>query len=380
MGRPAIPEIERLANRFWLAKLLADWRQLDARNGKRFTLTAVARTLLSVGSSEGVETTADRERLQALTTIQRIGSNPRQCRRFFPSDIEPPNIDEDVVEVTSEVARRRRPGTSGRGGRYFVVDAVARAEKVIRGSAAWHRPVLVQVLRPPAPARDETRALIALELAKLGFVRSGSLVREQARRRFRKGDRDPEVISADLWSRALAPLEHGGTIESLGILALLLHEQRISFESESVCQSICDTLLYALEGLLVSEGLEEFYDPLERHIYERLWCQRWQADLEDEGSDSLGTPVSMRKWLARCKKIPWHTRQGGLPDLVVNSDLAEQTLEAMSSALARTERRKRKGSKPSAEAMNVAGISELRRRAKQVEFASTSPKTLDKSS
>jgi len=364
VGRPVIPEIERLANQLWLARLLAGWRRMDERAGRRFTRAAVARALLSVGPAEGAETTADRERLQALATIQRTGSDPRRCRRFFPTGTALPDVGDDVTDVTVGVARRRRRKSRGRDGQYFCIDAVARAEALIPGSATWYRPALIQVLSPPAMGRDETRALLALELAKLGYIRSKSLVREQARRQYRQGIVDPEIISAELWSRALDPFEHHGTIESLGVLALLLHEQRLSFASEAVCQSISDALSYALESLLADEGLDDFTEPLNRHIYERLWRQRWQADIDDESPDSQGMPVSMRTWLARCRRIPWQERVGGLPDCVIDSSAAEQTIEAMIRALAHAERQDKKATQPSAAALKMTGITELRKQLK----------------
>lgn len=366
MGRPSVPAIERLANQLWLAKLLADWQNADEREGKRFTLTGVARALLSVNSGEGTELSADRERLQALTTIQRTGSNPKECRRFFPSGTAPLRIDPGVVEVTAEVVKRRRPQTHARNGRYFRIDAVARGEEAMPGSAAWHRPLFIRILAPPALGRDETRALLALELAKLGYVRSESLVRAYAKRRYTQGSLDPEVISAELWSRALDPLEHHGSLESLGVLALLLHEQRISFASEAICHSVSDALFQAMIGLLTSEGLSEFISPLERHIYERLWRQRWQLDVDDEGPDSSRIPVSMRRWLARCRRIPWQERLGGLPDFVAESDLADQTIEAMRAAVARAEHRGGKGGAgPTHQALEITGVLELRNRIKK---------------
>src|SRR5690348_11726802 len=158
MGRPVIPAIQRLANQLWLAKLLVDWRSSDERSGKRFTLTGVARALLSVDPGEGAELSADRERLQALTTIQRTGSNPRRCRRFFPSGIAPLGLGPCVVEVTEEVVKRRRSRARERDGRYFSIDAVAKGEAAMPGSAAWHQPLFIRILSPPALGRDETRA------------------------------------------------------------------------------------------------------------------------------------------------------------------------------------------------------------------------------
>ena len=365
MGRPVIPEIERLANQLWLARLLAGWRRMDERAGRRFTRAAVARDLLSVGPAEGAETIADRERLQALATIQRTGSDPMRCRRFFPAGTALPEIGDDVTDITTGVVERRRGKSRGREGRYFRIDAVARAEALINGSVAWYRPNLIRVLSPPAMGRNETRALLALELANLGYVRSESLVRERARWQYRQGTLDVEAISADLWSRALDPFERHGTIESLGVLALLLHEQRLSFASEAVCQSVSDALSYALESVLATEGLDDFIEPLNRHIYERLWRQRWQADIDDEGTDSPGMPIPMRTWLARCRRIPTRERMGEFPDCSTDPNLGKQTIEAMIKALADAERHDKKGTRPRAATLKMTGITELRKQLKK---------------
>ena len=330
MARPRTEPIHRLAHKLWLAKLISDWRQRAESREEPFTLSDIASKLLSVGEREGdgEEGLFKRERLQALATIRRIGSDPRRCERSIDRVLVPEEIDPWAFEVTEKrQLQSRRPTSSQPARRTFLIDAAARAEQWVPGSAEWYRPILVSALTPPGLSRRETRSLLALELARIGFVRPETMGRERTRELLRRGVVETQAAELKAWERSLKAILNINTIHSAGVLALMLHEARISFASEGVCFAIYQALRSAVENLFASLELAEFISPLLGFIETYLWSQRWQDLPENEAPFPVSMPMSIERWMRHCEKK--NPSDLVLPDVPEISDAGMETVDLL---------------------------------------------------
>ena len=366
MSRPRVSDIDRLANKLWLAKLLLEWRRREEKNARRFSLSSVAKHLLALSNDPNSERGHGRERLQALTTIRRIGSDPTKCLRMVSRDQLPKKVSDWALDVTKRrqanrrsSARKRdrsRPSATVAKKRIFRIDAVARADQWFPEVSAWHRPTLMLALRSPGLSRDTTRALIALELARLGFMRPETMELEHQQSRLKRGfilESDDSVVSR--WSKALTPLCRANSIEAVGVMALLLHEARISFAPEQVCFSIFLALDEAVDELLKAPELKEFAIPIRNYIHKYLWSQRWEDAVEEPLPSPFSPPISVKEWLRRCERKPWWEQTSGLPDVPEISDVGMATVDALHSRVWELRPKER-----APKAMKVTGIAELR--------------------
>lgn len=361
MTRPRVPELSRVANKLWLQAVVHAANVKAAGTGERFTLSALAAQLLTLGVGARHEIGAERDRLQALMTIRRTGSDPKKCARSVLPEEVPTELGADVVELHPKL----RAGQAGkRRTRCFQIDAVARADRLYPGSSRWYQPLLVKILTPPRMSVDDARASLALELAKLGYVRSQLTANIAAR-----GQSLPEAGSdaaeaGILWDRALTSLRNLGTLEAASILALLLHDARLSFAPEQLCDDICEELLKALSQALGSiDAADAFRSEIEDHVHERLVLQRWQADVRSREPLFLGPPLCLADWVRIRER---HPRPGpaisSLPHIPTNPDVAEVIITTLHAALARVAPDPADPSRPSLEGLRNTGIGELQRR------------------
>lgn len=362
MARPKIEPIRRLANKLWLAKLVLDWREQAESQGERFTLSDVASKLLSVGvrEGEGEEGLFKRERLQALATIRRTGSDPSRCERSIDRELVPQEISPWAFEVTGKrraKSRQQAEATSQPDRRMFLIDAVARADQWVSGSSEWYRPMLISVLTPPGLSRDRTRELLALELARIGFVRPETMGLERTRELLRGGVIDTGASELKAWERSLAAILKINTIHSLGVLALMLQEARISFVSEDVCFSIYLTLRSAVDNLLASPELKEFVSPLLGFIETYLWSQRWQDQPEDEAPLPISMPMSLERWMRHCEKRSPDDLV--LPDVPAISDAGMETIDLLRRRVTELYRKVHSDDSELSDSLQMTGVTTL---------------------
>jgi hypothetical protein len=345
----------------WLQAVVHAANVRAAGSGERFTLSALAAQLLTLGVGAHHEVGAERDRLQALITIRRTGSDPKKCARAVAPEEVPQELGAEVIELHP----KPRAGPAGRRRtRYFQIDAVARADRPYPGSARWYQPLLLKILTPPSMSVDDTRALLALELAKLGYVRS-QLTANIAARGQSLAQANRDAAEADImWDRALTSLSDLGTIEAAGVLALLLHDARLSFAPKQLCEAICDALVWTIAQALGSiDAAEAFEGEITDHIHERLLLQRWQADAHSRESLFLGPPLCLTDWVRIREQ---HPRSGpaisSLPDIPPNPHAAAETIVALHEALARVAPDLVDPSRPSLESLRNTGIGDLQRK------------------
>lgn len=369
MSRPRTKPIHRLANKLWLAKLVLDWREQAESQGERFTLSDVASKLLSVGVREGAgeEGLFKRDRLQALATIRRTGSDPSRCERSIDRAFVPDEISPWAFEVTGKQQAKGKPrakAPSQPDRRNFLIDAAARADQWVSGSSEWYRPILIGVLTPPGLSRSETRALLALELARIGFVRPETMGRERTRELLRHGVIETQTSELKAWERSLAAILKINTIHSVGVLALMLQEARISFVSEDVCFSIYLTLQSAIAHLLASPELKEFVSPLLGFIETYLWSQRWQDQPEDEAPFPVSIPMSLERWMKHCEK----SSPGDLvlPDVPEISDAGMETVDLLKRRVTNLYRSGHSNALELRDALQMTGVTTLLREVQPV--------------
>lgn len=361
MARPRVSELTRVANKLWLEAVVHAANVKAAGSGERFTMSALAAQLLTLAAGAHHEIGAERDRLQALITIRRTGSDPKKCARAVSPEEVPEDLGTDVIELHP----KPRAGPAGRRKtRYFQIDAVARADRLYPGSARWYQPLLLKVLTPPRMPVDDTRAMLALELAKLGYVRSQLTANIAARGQSLAQAGSDAAEAGVMWDRALTSLGDMGTIEAAGVLALLLHDARLSFAPEQLCDAISVELVWtttqALGGIDATEAFEE---EITDHIHERLLLQRWQADAHSREPLFLGPPLCLADWV---KIRELHPRSGpaisSLPDIPANPHVAAETMVALHEALALVAPDPVDPSRPSLEGLRNTGIGDLQRK------------------
>ncbi|WP_297900279.1 hypothetical protein [Metallibacterium sp.] len=360
MARPRVPALSRIANQLWLQAVVHAAKAKAAESTVRFSLSKLAGQLLTLGADEADEFGAERDRLQALVTIRRTGSDPAKCVRVVQPDDVPERLGADCVEVFP----RQRSHPTGKPRmkhrkRYFRIDAVARAEQLYPGTVRWYQPVLFRTLTPPALSLDQTRSRLALELAKLGYVRSPLIAHLAAVRRYLGNDsKDDDEEEKRMWTDRLAPISDLGTIEAAGALALLLHDARLSYAPEhTVCDTICDALIGTVFQLLNEIGADEAIgEVLAHHIHERLLLQRWQEDVDSREPLFLGTPLSLEEWAVVREKHPRMNAISTSPYLPADPDNAARTIAALHDALARIAPDATDPDRPSVKVLQKVGL------------------------
>ena len=359
MARPRIPALSRIANQLWLQAVVHEAKVKAAEAAGRFSLSKLAGELLTLAADEADELGAERDRLQALITIRRTGSDPARCVRIVDPDDVPDTLGTDLVEVfPKRRGQMAKPGKTLRK-RHFRIDAVARAERRYPGTARWYQPVLFRTLTRPALSLDETRSRLALELAKLGYVRSPLIAHLAAVRRFLGNDSKEDGDEEEqMWIDRLTPISDLGTIEAAGALALLLHDARLSFAPEqTVCDTICDALIETLSQLLSEIGADEdIGEMLAHHIHERLLLQRWQEDIDSREPLFLGAPLSLEEWVVVREKHPRMNTISTSPYLPADPDYAARTTAALHEALARIAPDAKDPDRPSGKVLQKVGL------------------------
>lgn len=360
MARPRVSALSRIANQLWLQAVVHAAKAKAAESTVRFSLSKLAGQLLTLGADGVDEFGAERDRLQALVTIRRTGSDPAKSVRVVQSEDVPDKLGADLVEVFPRP--RGQPGVKPRmkhRKRYFRIDAVARAERLYPGTVRWYQPVLFRTLTRPALSLDETRSRLALELAKLGYVRSPLIAHLAAVRRYLGNDSKEDGEEEErMWTDRLAPISDLGTIEAAGALALLLHDARLSFAPEqTVCNTICDALIWTLFQLLNEIGADEdIGEMLAHHIHERLLLQRWQEDIDSREPLFLGAPLSLEEWAVVREKHPRMNTISTSPYLPADPDYAARTTAALHDALARIAPDAKDPDRPSGKVLQKVGL------------------------
>ena len=365
MARPRVPQLRRIANQLWLQAVVKAARKAAERDGEAFTLTKLAARLLTLGTDADQELGAERDRLQALATIRRTGSDPSRCVRVVQSEDVPDKLGADVIEVSpARQQQGARKSQSRRQKRFFSINAVSRAERLYPDTQRWFQPVLIRVLSLPRLSLEDTRALLAIELAKLGFLRAPLVAHRMAVELY-AARKNRETREARIWFDALAPLCTLGSIDAAGALALLLHDARMSFaHEEAVCNTICEALVGTIHKALNRiDAEQEIDDELGKHIHERLLLQRWQDHVDSSEPLFLGIPVALAKWMALRDQHPEMKAISSLPHIPADPESADKTVAALRSALARVAPDSNDPSRPSKTALQKVGIETMSRQA-----------------